>query len=122
VNTEPPIPPGVSRTTDPLYTRRCARHREREAAARCPACGESFCRECVVEHEGRLLCTGCLAKELKQHPARRLRWAVWRRTFSLGAAGLVAWLAFYWGGRVLLKIPPAFHDGTIWKSSRVDAP
>ena len=40
---------------------RCWNHESREAACRCPACSRSYCRECVTEHEGRLLCAACLA-------------------------------------------------------------
>jgi formylmethanofuran dehydrogenase subunit E len=41
---------------------RCQRHPGREAAARCPSCQQSFCRECITEHEGRMLCLACLTK------------------------------------------------------------
>ena len=41
---------------------RCWNHEAREAACRCPACGRSYCRECVSEHEGRLLCAACLSR------------------------------------------------------------
>jgi len=40
---------------------RCWNHEDREAACRCPGCGRPFCRECVTEHEARLLCSKCLA-------------------------------------------------------------
>ena len=101
-----------------MHTRRCARHVSREAAARCPACGEFFCRECVVEHAGKLLCASCLAKitDSREHRRERLAGA-WRVAGTL-AGVLALWLALYGLGALLLKIPPEFHDGTIWKKVR----
>jgi uncharacterized paraquat-inducible protein A len=112
----PPIPPLA---IDPrqLHTRRCARHPAREAAARCPGCAEFFCRECIVEHEGKLLCARCLARVTAARERRRQRLASLRRAVSAGAGTLVLWLVFYWLGALLLKIPPDFHDGTIWKKA-----
>jgi len=101
--------------TDPLHARRCVRHVEREAAARCPDCGEFFCRECVVEHHGRLLCSACLQRITAAKERRRERWAAVTRS-AANVAGMAAlWLAFYWVGAVLVKMPPEFHDGSVWK-------
>ena len=97
-----------------LHTRRCARHVSREAAARCPACGEFFCRECVVEHAGKLLCAPCLAKVTAVAERRHERLVGVRRWAGAAAGGLVLWLALYGLGVLLLKIPPEFHDGTVW--------
>ena len=43
-----------------LAHQRCFNHALREAAARCPGCGNFFCRECVTEHDDRVLCAACL--------------------------------------------------------------
>jgi len=110
MNTPPPASPTVA-----LHTRRCARHPAREAAARCPQCGEFFCRECVVEHAGRLLCASCLAKISAAREIRRARFLAVRRGARLAAGAAVLWLVFYWVGALLLKLPPDFHDGTVWK-------
>lgn len=104
-----PVPVG-------LHARRCVRHPAREAAARCPSCSEFFCRECVVEHDGKLLCASCLARAAVAQERRQQRLATLRRTLETAAALLALWIVFYAGGAVLLKIPPTFHDGTIWKS------
>jgi hypothetical protein len=109
MNAVPPI--DGART---LSARRCARHPDREAAARCPSCGGFFCRECVVEHEGRLLCTACLAKQAALSKERRGAWARVRRPLGLAAATLAAILIFYGMGSILLNVPPEFHEGTIW--------
>lgn len=110
----PPISAGAPGVTG-LHTRRCARHFAREAAARCPACGEFFCRECVVEHEGKLLCAACLAKRTAVGERRRQRLAGVRRVLRVTAGAAMLWLLFYWLGALLLKIPPDLHDGTVWK-------
>jgi hypothetical protein len=41
---------------------RCLFHPLREAAARCPHCGGTFCRECVTDEEGKLACPPCLLR------------------------------------------------------------
>ena len=57
---------------------RCLFHPLREAAARCPHCGGTFCRECVTDEEGKLACPPCL-RRMARPPApqaslmRRLR-------------------------------------------------
>jgi hypothetical protein len=105
-----------------IQTRRCARHIGREAAARCPACGGFFCRECIVEHEGRLLCTGCLAKAAAAAHSAAGRSAAARRRLALLAATLAALLMFYGMGSILLNVPPEFHRGTIWAPKVGKAP
>jgi hypothetical protein len=112
----PPFSGQPARAEADLHTRRCARHSTREAAARCPACGEYFCRECVVEHEGRLLCSSCLARKTARRARRLPLGLAVRRVCGLGLAVLVAWAAFYAVAALLLKLPPNFHDGTIWRS------
>lgn len=107
----PPLPPGEGR----LHERRCARHPGREAAARCPACGEFFCRECVIDHDGRLLCATCVARAAAGHERRRERLAAGRRLALTAAAVVALWGAFYGLGAVLRRIPPDFHDGTVWR-------
>jgi hypothetical protein len=105
-----------------IQTRRCARHSGREAAARCPACGGFFCRECIVEHEGQLLCTACLAKAAASAHSVAGRSAALRRRLALVAATLAALLVFYGMGSVLLNVPPEFHRGTIWVPRLGNAP
>ncbi len=110
----PPIPAGAPGAIR-LHARRCVRHAAREAAARCPGCGEFFCRECVVEHDGRLLCATCLARAAAGRRSGRQRLAVIRRAATTIVATLVLWLLFYGVGAFLVRIPPDVHDGTIWK-------
>jgi hypothetical protein len=37
-------------------------HPLREAAAKCPHCGGTFCRECVTDEDGKLACPPCLRR------------------------------------------------------------
>src|SRR5258706_14749578 len=92
-----------------LAFQKCLNHGDREAVARCPQCRSHFCRECVSEHEGRILCAQCLAKAAAEDG----KLPGWKRWIPLGAAlGLgVAWLFFLSLGKVLLLIPSSFHDG-----------
>lgn len=114
--------PASSTSALPLNARRCVRHPEREAVARCPVCGGVFCRECISEHGGRVLCADCLARIARAGDAREGR--KWKRTRQLATTGLgalVVWLAFYALAGLLLKIPPELHEGTVWHRA-VDQP
>jgi hypothetical protein len=89
-------------------------HDYREAVARCPLCRNSYCRECVTEHEGRVVCAACLKKALGPRAESRHRF---RRflTAGLPVAGLLlAWWLFYGIGRILITIPASVHDGSGW--------
>jgi hypothetical protein len=54
----PPAAPAVLR----LRHARCLFHPLREAAARCPHCGGTFCRECVTDEDDKLACPPCLRR------------------------------------------------------------
>ena len=97
-----------------LREQRCRNHDDREASARCPACGGFFCRECVTEHEGRILCSACLARTTRPDatPTRRFRPGPWLA--GIGGFGML-WLAIHMAGRLLLTIPAEVHEGTIWE-------
>jgi|SRR5919108_3811768 hypothetical protein len=103
-----------------LTQQRCLNHSFREAVARCPECQRFYCRECITEHEDRVLCAGCI-KKLTRPAARggfRLANVVVTLQCLLGV--LTAWLFFYCVGRVVLAIPDSFHEGTVWKSRFLD--
>ena len=65
---------------------RCLFHPLREAAALCPHCGGTFCRECVTDEEGKLACPPCL-RRLACPPAPKASVA---RSFRQVLAGLTA--------------------------------
>ena len=78
----------------PAIRQQCWNHETREAVCRCPGCARSYCRECVTEHEARLLCSACLRKVLpdaasRVHPARRVP-----RVVILAGGLLLSWFLF----------------------------
>lgn len=103
-----------------VLQQRCFNHASREAVARCPECGRFFCRECVTEHDDRVLCSACLAR-LARTPLTKRPAFVRVIRIAQGAAGIiVAWFFFFLIGDVLLKIPSSFHEGTVWHVNWVD--
>jgi len=103
-----------------LTQQRCLNHSFREAVARCPGCKQYFCRECVTEHEDRVLCATCLKKLTRSGSTRRFRVVQLAVSVQCLFGVLTAGLFFYCIGRVLLAIPDSFHEGTVWKSSLRD--
>ena len=107
-----------------LSQQRCVLHPDREAVARCPECKRFFCRECVTEHDGRLLCATCinhLSEPREEKPARTL--AVVAVAQRVGkavalAGSLLVLVTFYMLVAVLLSaIPHRFHDSSALSSS-----
>jgi hypothetical protein len=90
-------------TNSAAIHQRCWNHEGREAVCRCPECGRSFCRECVTEHQSRLLCAACLTRLAHQAaPESAMQRAV---PAVLLAAGLVlAWLIFFGAGEGILAM------------------
>jgi hypothetical protein len=72
--------------TRSLRHSRCLFHPLREAAARCPSCGGTYCRECVTDEDGKLACPPCL-RRMARPPAPKL--SLMRR-FRQVFAGLTA--------------------------------
>ena len=102
----------ASDTYRQLILARCFNHADREAVARCPRCSRYFCRECVTEHDDQLICAACLAEPTAGGPGH---WLTGGYTLIAGAVGLaIAWGCFYFVGRMLLRLPSSFHEGTIW--------
>jgi hypothetical protein len=100
-----------------LALQKCFNHPAREAVARCPECTRSFCRECVVEHEDRIICAGCLARIVaaRAKVGRSVDLSpLWRGVAAI--AGLfVAWFLFFTIGRSVLSVPDDYHAGKVWK-------
>ena len=105
-----------------LALQRCWNHPSREAVARCPECGNFFCRECVVEHADRIICSGCLARlqAAAAKPKRRVSLAPLLRLAAALAGIVLAWILFFSAGRLLLGMPDSFHDDAMWKRTLMD--
>lgn len=97
-----------------LAHQRCRNHAGREAVARCPECKRYFCRECITEHDDRVICATCLANLAEGRGAKRWRISgvVQAGQFALGL--FLLWSCFYVLGRVLLNVPTEFHEQSIW--------
>jgi hypothetical protein len=103
-----------------LVHQRCFNHAGREAVARCPECRQFFCRECITEHDDRVLCSSCLKKLAHVPFARRPAFVRTWRVAKLAFGIFIAWFFFFLIGEMLLKIPAKFHDGTIWRVNYLD--
>lgn len=96
--------PGTRAPQAAALEQRCWNHEAREAVCRCPSCGRSFCRECVAEHESRLLCAACLrnAAQAAAPPRGRLRQLA---PAGMTVAGVVlAWAIFFGAAESLITI------------------
>ena len=103
-----------------LIHQRCFNHASREAAARCPECGQFYCRECITEHDDRLICAACLGKLVTPFSAGRRTFVGLARVVQVAGGVFVLWLFFYLLGQTLLSIDASYHEGTVWKGSLLD--
>src|SRR5438874_143795 len=108
--------------TSALIHQRCFNHALREAAARCPECGQFYCRECITEHQDRVICAACLEKVISRPLTRGAAFIGVVRSVQVLIGLLTACLFFYLCGRALLSIDSSVHEGTIWKGRSVDSP
>jgi hypothetical protein len=98
-----------------LVLQRCFNHAEREAVARCPQCGHYFCRECITEHEDRVICAACLRNMATPRPMQRRALAGLVRGSQCLLGLVLVWFFFYLIGEGLLALPTSFHESTVWK-------
>ena len=131
-----PAAPPAPAPRPALTRQRCWNHPAREAAARCPSCARFYCRECVTEHAGRMVCAACLraefatggrppADDASKGGARRVLRAMARGAWQAAqvAAGIVvAWGFFHLAARKLASLPDSFHEGTVWKETFLGEP
>jgi hypothetical protein len=103
-----------------LIHQRCFNHSLREAAARCPECGHFYCRECITEHDDRVICAACLKKLVKPPFTRRRGFVGVLRTLQCLLGVFAAWFFFYLAGQALLSIDSSFHEGTLWQGNWLD--
>lgn len=98
-----------------LLHQRCSNHLMREAVARCPECRRYFCRECVTEHEDKVLCARCLSADTGPDAFRPRRFGGLARMVHFLLGTMLLWVFFYYLGQILLSLPSAFHEGTLWE-------
>jgi len=89
-----PAAPFHKPATAGLRHARCLFHPLREAAARCPHCGGTFCRECVTDEEGKLACPPCL-RGMASPPAPRASLTRRLRQVLAGFTALAALMALF---------------------------
>jgi hypothetical protein len=99
-----------------LSTRQCFNHAAREAVAKCPGCGRFFCRECVTEHDSRVLCAQCIPGAGKHNvaPLRKLKALVRLGQFAL--AFFVIWFTVFMLGKGLMLLPASFSETPSWQT------
>ncbi len=98
-----------------LALQRCFNHAQREAVARCPQCGHYFCRECITEHDDRVICAACLRKLARVPLLQRRGFAGVLRLVQCRRGLTIVWFFFYIVAECLLAMPSAFHEGTLWQ-------
>lgn len=77
-----------------LRNARCLFHPQREAAARCPHCGGTFCRECVTDEDDKLACPPCLRRIARPPAPKSSVGRKLRRTLA-GVAALSCLMALF---------------------------
>lgn len=97
-----------------LVHQRCFNHATREAVARCPECTRFFCRECITEHDDRVICTACLKKLARVPLLKRPAFAIIFRGAQCFMGVIIAWFFFYLIGSTLAALPTTFHEGDLW--------
>ena len=93
---------------------RCLNHATREAVARCLECSRFFCRECITEHDDRVICAACLKKLAERPSIRKRALAGAARSLQLVAAILITWFFFFLIGLTLARLPDSFHNTSLW--------
>lgn len=93
----------------------CWNHPVRGAVCRCPICHRPFCRECVSEHDSRLLCAACIKAAVSapdQAGRRRTASLLWPAVALVST--LLAWAAFFSLGHIIME-SVRLADRTAWR-------
>ena len=82
------------RSATRLRNSRCLFHPLREAAARCPHCGGTYCRECVTDEDGQLACPPCLRRMVHPPAVKSSRLRRFRQVLA-GVAAIISLTAIF---------------------------
>jgi hypothetical protein len=104
----------VSAAVLSLRQQRCVNHPQREASARCPECSRFYCRECITEHDDRVLCASCLEKIARREKPKGSRWTPLMRAGLVALSFAVIFIVLLMLGDFLLSIPSQFHSTGGW--------
>lgn len=113
----------MTRHSEPLQNlahQRCFNHVLREAVARCPQCRQFFCRECITEHDDRVICAACLSKLARTPLLRRRAFAGVAHVAECLLGLMIVWFFFYLIGEGLISLPSSFHERTLWQTKWLD--
>ncbi|NJK91951.1 MAG: rhomboid family protein [Blastochloris sp.] len=94
-----------------LLRQNCLNHPSREASARCIGCHVFFCRECVSEHQGVMICAPCLAQQSSPTPRLQQSWLPSLLGWLTALLSLLfLWLIAFSLGRFLGTLPHSFQE------------
>jgi len=99
-----------------LLFKKCFNHENREAAAQCPECKRFFCRECVTEHSGRVLCASCLGSSGHDGGKKFFRFDKPALLVKFFFGLFFIWICFYYIAFFLISLPSDFHEGVLWQN------
>jgi hypothetical protein len=105
----------MSTTTPNLSLQRCFNHSLREAAVRCPECRRFYCRECVAEHDDRVICASCLKKLTAEASTKNRTFSAVMRSLPVLFGLLIVWFFFFTIGETLTRMPSSFHASSMWR-------
>ena len=97
-----------------IQHQRCFNHANREPVAKCPHCNRFYCRECITEHNRKLVCSKCL-EEITSKDEKKSNTMVALCEFLImliGFSGVMFILAIL--GWFLMQIPNDIHTGAKW--------
>jgi hypothetical protein len=100
----------MSSAKSPLLLHRCFHHENREASAQCPECRHYYCRECITEHDDKVICAACLSDKNPTKKPSNPWFVLLPRLITAFLAFFVIYLVFYSLGQTLASLPDKFHN------------
>lgn len=93
----------------------CWNHAARGAVCRCPVCQHPFCRECVSEHDSKLLCASCIKASVAAANGTRARGTGPLQLAAMALAStLLAWAIFFSLGQIIME-SVTLADRSAWR-------